>query len=48
MARPALMGIDLGTTAVKVGLFDAADGRALAVERDDHVLGDAVDPAEQD
>ncbi|HUS79944.1 MAG TPA: FGGY family carbohydrate kinase, partial [Armatimonadota bacterium] len=33
MSRDALMGIDLGTTAVKVGLFDAADGRELAVER---------------
>jgi len=32
-ARPALMGIDLGTTAVKVGLFDAATGEALAVTR---------------
>jgi len=30
-AREALMGIDLGTTAVKVGLFEAASGEALAV-----------------
>ena len=35
MAR-ALMGIDLGTTAVKMGLFDATDGRALAVEREEY------------
>lgn len=31
--RAALLGIDLGTTAAKVGWFDAADGHALAVER---------------
>ena len=35
MARPALVGIDLGTTAVKVGLFDPDRGEALAVTRTD-------------
>ncbi len=35
-ARQALMGIDLGTTAVKVGLFDAATGEALAVTRTEY------------
>jgi xylulokinase len=29
----ALMGIDLGTTGVKVGLFDADSGKALAISR---------------
>ena len=36
MARPALMGIDLGTTAVKVGLFDPDRGEALAVTRSEY------------
>ncbi len=30
------MGIDLGTTAVKVGLFDASSGETLAVERSEY------------
>jgi len=34
--RECLMGIDLGTTAVKVGLFDAATGEALAVARHEY------------
>jgi len=33
MARAALMGLDLGTTAVKVGLFDADSGETLGVAR---------------
>ncbi|MGD9495394.1 MAG: FGGY-family carbohydrate kinase [Armatimonadota bacterium] len=33
MARAALMGLDLGTTAVKVGLFDADSGVSLGVAR---------------
>ncbi|MFO8080028.1 MAG: FGGY family carbohydrate kinase [Armatimonadota bacterium] len=32
-ARPALLGIDLGTTAVKAGVFDAESGRMLGVAR---------------
>lgn len=34
----ALLGIDLGTTAVKVGLFSAEDGRALAVSTQEYAL----------
>jgi len=34
--RGALMGIDLGTTALKVGLFDAATGAVLAVCADEY------------
>lgn len=34
--RPALMGIDLGTTATKVGLFEATTGELLAVARHDY------------
>lgn len=33
MTRAALMGLDLGTTAVKVGIFDAATGEPLGVAR---------------
>ncbi len=33
MARDALMGLDLGTTAVKVGVFDADSGETLGVTR---------------
>jgi len=36
MTREALMGLDLGTTAVKVGIFDAATGRALGVTRSEY------------
>ncbi len=36
MARVALMGLDLGTTAVKVGLFDADSGEALGVARSEY------------
>lgn len=36
MTREALMGLDLGTTAVKVGLFDAESGEALAVARSEY------------
>jgi len=40
--RETLMGVDLGTTAVKVGLFDAATGRAAAVTRREYSI---VSPA---
>ena len=36
MPRAALMGIDLGTTATKVGLFDAETGEAAAVARHEY------------
>lgn len=36
MARPALMGLDLGTTAVKVGIFDAQTGEPLGVARSEY------------
>jgi len=37
-AGNALMGIDLGTTAVKVGLFSAEDGRMLALSTREYAL----------
>ena len=38
MAQDALLGIDLGTTAVKLGLFSAEDGRMLALSTQEYVL----------
>ena len=35
-AREALMGVDLGTTAVKVGLFDATTGEVAALARHEY------------
>ncbi len=36
LRRDALLGIDLGTTAVKAGVFDAATGEALGVARSEY------------
>lgn len=36
MGRRALMGLDLGTTAVKVGIFDAETGEPLGVARSEY------------
>src|SRR4030042_1465109 len=38
MPCDALLGIDLGTTAVKVGLFSAEDGRLLPLPTQEYVL----------
>ncbi len=46
---PQLLGIDLGTSSVKVVLFDAATGRSVAVASAEYpVLRPAPDRAEQD
>jgi len=43
MPPDALLGIDLGTTAVKVGLFSAEDGRMLGLSTQEYALASPHD-----
>ena len=43
MPPNALLGIDLGTTAVKVGLFSAEDGRMLGLSTQEYALSSPRD-----